>query len=406
MNKTVITIPTYWTWDSERPAGPAEAIFDHPTPVDGESTLPRLLNSLCQIVGSSFTVWVLTATVHSALQRAAEQRVAEIVAPFRERFPIAQFTVSDLAALRERMRERITNIRLRRGEFAPLFSLRSYPGVRNCQLAISHAMGAEVIIALDDDEIVDPDYVERARHFVGRVVEGVNCADERVLGLAGLYLDAGGNTLLPESLPTGNIFLDKSAIMNEGAWALQRAPGRLVDTPIAFGGNMLFHRDLFTCVGFDPSITRGEDIDYLINARLVGHRFWLDKKLFITHLPPGTHNTPPYAKLAQDVCRFVYEREKLQLTGADPAQFDPYPGRFLRDDVAPQALAALEALATPEAVNRFGSPKEIVAIAERGAREAALSYLEFAARWPGLMEAIGQDAELRERLLARFDRPA
>lgn len=129
-----------------------------------------------------------------------------------------------------------------------------------------------------------------------------------------------------------------------------------MDTPVALGGNMVFHRDLFIRVGFDPGITRGEDIDYLINARLAGHRFWLDKELLITHLPPEAYGALPYAKLVQDVYRFVYKREKLRLAGTDPAQFDPYPGRFLRDDVEEQALAALQAAVTPEAAVRFGPP--------------------------------------------------
>jgi len=212
--------------------------------------------------------------------------------------------------------------------------------------------------------------------------------------------------MLPEHPRTGNIFLDKSAVMNEGTRALRDTPGRLVPTPVAFGGNMIFHCDLFTRVGFDPGITRGEDIDYLINAHLAGYRFWLDKKLVITHLPPEACGTLPYAKLVQDVYRFVYEREKLRLAGVNVVQFDPYPGRFLRDDVEEQALSALQAEATPDVIARFGSPEAIVAQAQRHATEFAPRYSEFAARWSDLMEAIGQDAELHERLLARFDQSA
>jgi len=41
-------------------------------------------------------------------------------------------------------------------------TLRSYPTIRNLQLLVPHILGAEKIIALDDDEIVSPDYVRRA----------------------------------------------------------------------------------------------------------------------------------------------------------------------------------------------------------------------------------------------------
>jgi len=388
----VIIIPTYWTWGSDQPDGPVEAIFDHPTPTDGESTLSRLLNSLCQVDGPPFAVLVLTATVHPNLEQAAEQRVAGIIAPFCERFPITQFAASDLAALHERMQV------LSQADFVPLISLRSYPTVRNCQLIAPHILGAEVVVALDDDEVVESDYLAKATEFIGREHHG-----KPVLGLAGFYSDREGNKLLPEESPTGNIFLDKSAIMNKGTLALQAAPGRLVPTPVAFGGNMVFHRDLFTRVGFDPGITRGEDIDYLINARLQGHSFWFDKELVVTHLPPEAYQSSPYTKLREDVIRFIYEREKLKQSGGDPAQFDPYPGRFLRDDVQAHALAALRQTSTPVDVARLGSPKDIVAQARRRAREAPPRYLAFARIWPRLMDALAHDGFLRDHWQAKMN---
>ena len=390
MPNVIIAIPTYWTWSSQRPDGPIEAIYDHPTPLDGESTLPRLLESLGAPEGPEFGVLILTAVTHPELEKASAGRVASLIAPFRAQYPIAQATEADASAIRRR-----------RPSLAAHVQMRNYAGVRNLQLLLAHALGAEVIVALDDDETVAPDYIQTALHFVGREHVG-----EPVMGVAGFYLDAEGDVMLPERPHAGNIFLDKSAIMNDSTRALQATPGRLVPTPVALGGNMIFHRDLFTRVGFDPGITRGEDIDYLINARLGGHRFWLDKELLITHRPPEAYAALPYATLAQDVYRFVYEREKLRLASMDPAQFDPYPGRFLCKDLETHALAALQAQATPEAMARFGSPQQVVATAARRAREASPRYLEFAARWPNLMEAVGQDAELRERILARFEQPA
>jgi GT2 family glycosyltransferase len=390
----VIVIPTYWTWGSARADGPVQTVYDHPTPLNGESTLPRLLESLTALRGPEFSVLILTAATHPELEQAVAGRVAGLIAPFRADYPIAQATEADAVFIRHR-----------HPGLAGHVQMCGYAGVRNLQLLLPHALGAEVIVALDDDEVVAPDYLQTALHFVGREHEG-----ERVLGLAGFYLDAGGDVMQPERSRTGNIFMDKSAIMNEGTRALQAAPGRLVPTPVAFGGNTVFHRDLFTRVGFDPGITRGEDIDHLINAHLLGFKFWLDKQLVITHLPPdapdSSHSAPTFSKLHQDVLRFVYEREKLRLAGVAPALFDPYPGRFLRDDVEEQALGALRAQATPEATARFGPPETIVAQARRHAIESAPRYLEFAQAWPRLIEAVGRDAELRERLLVRFDQSA
>ena len=389
MPDVVIVIPTYWTWGSEWADGPVEVIYDHPTPVDGESTLPRLLESLIALEGPEFRVLILTAATHPELEKAAADRVTGLIAPFRARYPIAQATEADAAFIRGH-----------HPGLASTVQMRSYAGVRNLQLLLSHALGADVIVALDDDEVVAPDYLQTALHFVGREQGG-----KQVLGLAGFYLDADGDVMLPEHPRTGNIFLDKGVIMNEGARALQATPGRLVPTPVAFGGNMVFHRDLFARVGFDPGITRGEDIDYLINARLAGYQFWLDKELVITHLPPEAYGALPYTKLVQDVYRFVYEREKLCMASTDPVQFDPYPGRFLRDDVEEQVLAALQSQATPEATARFGPPETIVAQARRHAVEAVPRYFEFARVWPRLMQAVGQDAALRKRLSLSFGQP-
>jgi hypothetical protein len=395
----VIVIPTYWTWGSDRPEAPREGIFDHPTPLDGKSTLPRLLESLSHLLKArgpapwgrtSFGVLVLTARVNPALARAAEKRVNDIIAPFQDSFPIAQFTTGDLAVLHQRLHDYHCEALI---EF---FSLRSYPGVRNCQLVAGTLLGAETIVALDDDETVASDYWDRARRAVGREQAGV-----RVVGVAGPYLDAAGSILLPERSPTGNIFLDKSAILNEALRGLQSETGWLARSNMAFGGNMVFHRDLFSRIAFDPGITRGEDMDYVINARLQGLDMWFDRELVVTHLPPQIYQSSNYSKLCQDVKRFVYEREKLQQAGVDPAQFDPYPGRFLREDLEAQAAEALHKLATPADVAQFGAPHEVMAAAERKT-ESVPRYFSVAQRWAECTETLGQDSLLRQHWEAKL----
>ena len=392
MSNLVIVIPTYWTWGSKRADGPVEAIYDHPTPLDGPSTLPRLLDSLAKLEGPPFGVLVLIAAVHPDLEDAAAQRVEALIRPYRKHFPIAQFAAADLQLLRERVAA---------AGFDPaMVALHDYASVRNCQLIVPYLLGSEVVVALDDDEVVGSGYLRIATEFVG----------EEHPGIGGFYLDRHGGLLLPEGEATGNPFLDKSVLMNQATRALQATPGRLVSTPVVLGGNMVFHRSLWERVSFDPYITRGEDIDYLINARLQGLEFFFDKELTITHLLPEAYGALPYAKLAQDVIRFLYERGKLlaarerpEFAPLEPWALDPYPGQLLRDDAPAWALEALQRLATPEAVARCGSPKEIVAAAERRACEAPPRYFEFAARWPYLMEAIGQDTGLRDRLLACFE---
>ncbi|MEA3440780.1 MAG: glycosyltransferase family 2 protein [Chloroflexota bacterium] len=381
----IIVIPTYWTWSSEQADGPVDAAYDHPTPLDGESTLPRLLDSLVMLNRPPFSVLVLTAAVHHDLEQSAAQRVEALVKPYRPYFPITQFAAADLQLLREHVAAV--------GYDPSLVALRDYASVRNCQLIIPHLMGSEVVVALDDDEVVEPEYLRVATEFV---------SEERP-GIGGFYLDHEGGVLLPEGEPTGNPFLDKSALMNEGTRSVQANPGRLVPTPVVLGGNMVFHRSLWERVSFDPWITRGEDIDYLINARLHGYEFYLDKELTITHIPPEAYGTLPYAKLAQDVVRFLYERGKLLaaheqpgLVAVETQDLDPYPGRLLQENMAAQALAALQRMATPDTVAHHGSPEQIVEQATQWAREAPLRYFEFAQEWPRLLGALDRDVVLRD----------
>ncbi len=310
------------------------------------------------------------ASTRPELAQRAWECVGGIIAPFREQFPVRAFGRRELEALRRELARRGAD------ELAGSLSLRGYGNVRNLQLLVPWLEGAEVVIALDDDEVVEPDYVARA----------VALVSERVPGIAGPYLYRG-SPFLPEAPETGNVFLDKARIMNEAVRRLCEAPSHPVPTPLAFGGNMVFHRELIAAVPFDPAITRGEDIDYVLNARLAGKGFFFTPELTITHLPPDEYQLPAYAKLRQDVFRFVYEREKLRLAGEmgmeplAPEELEPYPGRFLREDLEEQALVALEALATPELEALYGTPQEIVEDALRYAQTNAPRYFAFAKMW-------------------------
>ncbi|HEC24147.1 MAG TPA: hypothetical protein ENI95_14645 [Chloroflexi bacterium] len=389
-SSTWVIVPTYWTWPSSDPRSErVTGAFDHPTPVDGESTLPRLLESLSEQDGLPFQVLVLAGYVEASpdLIRAARDRLTDIFKAYASRLSLYLCDAETLSTFRREVDRAGVSLPER------AFDLISYAGIRNLQLLIPHIGEAEVIIALDDDEVVPSDYVARARDLVGRRV-----GHSRVLGLAGPYADAAGNIYLPEPEATGNIFHDKPIIMNEGLRALMQQPGELVPSPQALGGNMAFHRELFMRVGFDPGITRGEDMDYLINARLAGVQWWMAKDLRITHLPPHHYRTPRYDQLRKDLIRFFYERAKLRSHGVDPALFDPYPGRFLRADLEQHALEALESEATPAYVRLYGDPETILAEAAARAETHLPRYAGFATGWEALMRRIAEDTTLRHTL--------
>jgi hypothetical protein len=312
--------------------------------------------------------------------------VSALLAPFLEHLELIQVDGRAAGLFRER---------LAAGGFDPqIAAFDGYASVRNLQLLAPAALGAEVIVALDDDEVVPHDFMRRATAVVGASIDGA-----RALGLAGAYEDENGEIYLPEADPTGNPLIDKAIYMNRAFRELESAPGRLAASPLALGGNMVFHRDLFSRVGFDPAITRGEDIDYLINARLAGYPFYYDQNLRVTHLPPRHYESPAYVKLRQDVIRFLYEREKIKQGGLSPEAFDPYPGALLRPGMEAHALEILRQEATQEMVHRYGRPRTIVSDALAYGAERVPRYFSFAERWPTLVEACAGDVALSEIIL-------
>jgi len=400
MEKIVFVIPTYWCRPGGSPGQPGDAVFDHPTPLDAEGTLTRCLKSLENVRSHSFEVLVITAPVSPELNESVERRVEEIIAPFRRRYPICQFGPADLRAVRGELE----SSKLDPG----LVSLEAYAQIRNCQLLGSALLDAELVAAIDDDELVPADYLEKALKSLKD-----EAARREMPGLAGLYLNAAGDYRVAE--PPGcreeaNIFFRKAALMNDEVASYVEQPGRTVPSAMALGGNMVFTRRLYRQVPFDPGITRGEDLDYLMNTRLAGLSWYLDKDLVITHLPPPPApgdpvNTSPYAKLQQDVIRFVYQREKLRLSSeaADtpsmtPAEFGVYPGAFFGADLETQALEALERMRPADADMRFFPPPEKLMELARSRAGRAEGFFHFRAVWPELLARVADTAALRERM--------
>jgi len=95
---------------------------------------------------------------------------------------------------------------------------------------------------------------------------------------------------------------------------------------------MAVHRDILMKVPFDPLITRGEDIDFLINLRINRITFWLDRELYIKHLPPKSSQLD-WKRLREDIKRFLYERKKVidhgGIESISQEELMPYPGTFL-----------------------------------------------------------------------------
>lgn len=331
--KATIVIPTYWR-------GPAaggnvcqfesDYIYGHATPLDGEGTLGRALDSLAILDSQEeFAVVVVAVPTRIELKQAVELRVQTIVAQYEYRYPIMVIGPAEIMLWRQRL--------ARKGlyQYDHFLSLDGYANVHNICLLAATLSSADVAILFNDDEVYeDPDYINKAMEFIGNDYNG-----NYVSGVTGYYRREGDALTAP---PAANAWQDKWGgidSLNQAFRLIGDGP-RLKKSSFACGGNMVIHRDVFENVPFDPTIPRGEAIDYMMNARLLGYDFFLDRDLWIRH-EPLPECAPSWFQLRLDIIRFARERAKLNaraddataITYSTPDDFDPYPGRFLKGDL-------------------------------------------------------------------------
>ena len=382
--KTWIVVPTYWTFPSgER--GEEQTVFDHPTPLDEEGTLRRTLESF-RVLDGEFAVLVVAACAHGDLGEATGRRVRELIAPLADDLRLYLVAPGDIGRL---------NGLLTR----PILALDSYGNIRNVQLLVPFAAGAEVVIGIDDDEVIeDPAYLAKTLEFIGRDHRG-----ETVSGMAGPYLDRGGQYRIAgaEALREhGNLFVMKNFHMNEALKGVMErpCPQGIVKSNVAFCGNMCMARGMIGRVCHDPYIPRGEDYDYVINAAMSGLWFYFRPDMSVVHLPPdstGSQAADKPSKLVADIRRFLYMREKhryhaahLPAEAMDIEYLMPYPGVYLDEgiDLAAHAVAALDEL-HPEFRQRQ-SPEALVAEATERARLKAAEFFVYRQRWRRTLEGL------------------
>jgi hypothetical protein len=311
-------IPTYWS----TPDIPSWKIFDHPIPVDEAGTLGRTLDNL-EGCGYPDPVIIFPAPTDSRI----EVRVQEIS---RNRgLNIHVFSAADLVSIRQRLHAE--------GFPASLLGairMDSYGGVRNMGLLYAAFHGFDTIIMIDDDECIDSHYRESALKFVGGSWEG-----RAVLGKTGCVVDAKGNKFYDGQISDVLNGWPKDELFNREVKEALGEKTRLSESKIAFGGNMVLNSGLFLRVPFDPYGTRGEDDDYVLNARYCGVPLFFDQELLLLHLPPErTHHY--WTRQRQDILHFRYMREKVRVFGFQPESLGSFLGYFTQDDLEYKALSS------------------------------------------------------------------
>ena len=323
-----MVVPTYW--------GPTQTIdsteckiFDHPAALNCQSTLHSLLNSLEILKDRDFCLVIIIVSTLSEIEKECKEQIVEIIFPYLAKYEIKIFDANSLKRLKAHLLK--SNVSKEACDF---INLNNYPSVRNiCSLA-GILNGSEITIFIDDDEVFnDPDFMHKARDFIGKDIKG-----EKIHAVAGYYMQQnGGYKINEKNVPKWRKkYWNNVAAMNQAFHITIGKPPRLKPTSFVFGGNMVLDKDALIKVPFDPMITRGEDIDFLINLRIFGIKFWLDRELYIKHIPPKTSN-PFWKSVREDLRRFLYERKKIvdhgNVSGISQKDLMPYPGVFLGPDL-------------------------------------------------------------------------
>ncbi|MGB2769336.1 MAG: hypothetical protein WBC88_06395 [Candidatus Zixiibacteriota bacterium] len=408
--KITMTIPSYWGREVAIGWKEGDAVYDHPSPLDEEGTLSRAVESIGVLNHHDFQLAIIAVPTSDDIAVQVEKKIANIIARSSRSIgmEVLLFGPSHL--------EQIHDFLIKDGkrEFANLLQLRGYSNVRNLCMFIPHLLGSDAALLIDDDEVFeDPNFMSKAGEFIGKDAGG-----KPVQAVAGYYLQPDGDYHVKKRFRPWMEFWDQFERMNEAFDKIIGTEPRLKETPFVFGGNMIIHRNLFAKVPFDPNVPRGEDIDFLINARMFGFSFLLDNQLSIKHLPPSkTH--PVWMRLREDIYRFVYERTKIEsqkervgMTRVDPEELDPYPGCFLKKDLEEKIEKACKLLSD-----------EYLAQGDKTGSEEALRNIELARtdavpgfdpfdnlcnlqrRWQELMDYTGRgDVSLRMREIIEGER--
>jgi len=397
----VIVIPSYWSKTDDLVAVGDVGIYDHSTPIS--KPLPELetcLQSLEQVRGVLRVIVLVVAP--PAFAESARARVDGICRTHP--------SLNPLVIGRREAQEVIRVV----AKVAPNLdgepcSLRGYGAIRNMGLAVAAALGHDVVVFLDDDEVVLDE------NFLIDAVYGIGLETRQGLPIqakSGYFLDRNDSPYADTSKP---VWYDKwwSKRREFNEWMKKALSGtRISRSNYVCGGCFAVGAEAFCNVAFDPLITRGEDFDYLLNLRMYGFDVWFDNQWKVRHLPP---KVPSHAsRFLQNVYRWNYEVKKLEasrdiisLRHVTPESLRPYPANWLDGETLSKRVfrtALARAIITPE-------HKEYLDIllhgrneAERWAEVSARDYFAFQTYWPRIMASLWEDKTLA-RVLCMFGSP-
>lgn len=400
--RTLVVIPSYWTGSaSTEPKTTTRRSFDRQYGYRG-LCLEKALTSFKILKERDFQILVITATGSPVNQTQINQEVMGIISRAREKtgIPILLFPNTIIAGVQGIFRGHCDQDAL------DFLRVDGYSNIRNTGLILSQVLGAEEVVFVDDDEYIDdPLFLQKAREYLGKSING-----KIVAGVGGYYVDpqkAYRRDIKPEPWKA---FWNMERLLNETLCHLVETQPRIKLTPLVLGGCLVLTRPLFTLIPFDVHIPRGEDMDYVINARMFRFSIFFDNQLHIVHEPPPKRR-PLWKSIQQDMRRFLHERAKLDhqrpVEGMDHVSVEemmPYPGSLLGKDLEERFSRACSMLAeqTDEEKSAREFKDSILLMRTDAAPEYDVfeQYLNLQKKWEKMCKTIAATRQLREETLA------
>ena len=392
----VVVIPSYWD-RSGRPGRLGErGAYDYATPVDSPSPeLGACLASLERVSGILRVVVLVVAPQDCAAE--ARERVDAICRehPGLNPLVVGEREAAHVAHAVARMAHHVT------GETV---SLRGYGAIRNMGLAVAAVLGHDVVVFLDDDEtVLDGSFLAKAVWGLGSLTR----QSLPVLAKSGCFVDEEESPYARPCHEWSERYWTKAEGFNAVMRRAQDGPSRISRSNHLCGGCCALHAAAWSKVPFDPYITRGEDLDYLLDLRAHGIDVWFDNQWRVRLEPPAEDAGAP-SRFMQDVYRWLYEYRKLDamnarrdLRSVTPESLMPYPAPWLGADVRRRIFqTALRRLVTgPDRLAYLRILTRGRLEADRFARSSSTRYLSFALVWPTIVEALWCDRMLADAIL-------
>jgi hypothetical protein len=397
-----IVFPMFWGREKKGIVKEGDYFYDHPTALDDEGTIPPLFESMKVIQDRAFDVIAIAGANHPSMARAVEKRANEVLSKYAKQAGVTLhfFSYSHLQRLHDYLRE------IGKEDLIETVSLTGYSPLRNACLVAAHILNKDIAVSIDDDCLfILPEYVGRIKSKMLSDFEG-----KPIRAYCGPYITPKDTTYL--DLPTAphTVYWNVVEVMNEAFRKyIVESPG-MMEVSFAIMGNIAVHRDFFTRVPLDPPLQRGEDMDWVMNAHILGERFVLDRDLVIKHDPPP-RPYPTWRPLREDIYRFRYQQAKIANSkdgdgyhAVHRDRYLPYPGVFFQDDFLERVthvctILAGDYLAKNEPENARESLNNIyhAYYLAKPKTDPFQSFIAFQRKWEEMMGIIGEkQAEVRK----------